>query len=139
MLAPYIMARSMFDEVFDSAFNSHSASNMMKTDIKDNGQAYELVIDLPGVKKENLSAELKDGYLSISATIDQNQDNDGEKVRYLRRERFVGSFRRGFYVGERLKQEDIRAKFEDGTLHLLIPKETRISQAEPKNLIAIEG
>lgn len=139
MLAPYIMARSMFDEVFDSAFNSHSASNMMKTDIKDNGQAYELVIDLPGVKKENLSAELKDGYLSVSATIDQNQDGDDQDVRYLRRERFVGSFWRSFYVGERLKQEDIRAKFEDGTLHLLIPKENRIAQAETKNLIAIEG
>lgn len=137
MLVPYAIARSMFDEFFDSGFSGHS-TNLMRTDIKEMDNGYELTVDLPGVKKEDLSAELKDGYLQISATIGTGKDqNDDGK--YLRRERFAGSFRRSFYVGESLRQEDIHAKFEDGTLKLFIPKTNTVVQSEPKNLIAIEG
>ncbi len=136
MLAPYVIARSMFDEFFDSAFNSHSS--MMRTDIKKTEQDYELSIDLPGIKKENLTAELKDGYLCINATANaENTDDRSEK--YLRRERLVGSFRRAFYVGDKVKQTDIQAKFEDGVLHLHIPKEQQVQQVESPNVIAIES
>lgn len=102
-------------------------------------KAYELDIDLPGVHKENLAAELKDGYLCISATVEQTHNDSVQNERYLRRERFIGSCRRSFYVGDKVKQEDIHAKFEDGILRLFIPKVSQVAQIEQKNLIAIEG
>lgn len=139
MLLPYAIAKSMFDEVFDSAFSNHNLGGMMNTDIKENDQGYELIIDLPSVTKENLSAELKDGYLCISATVGHTSGEDAKDEKFLRRERFVGSCRRSFYVGDKVTQEDIRAKFENGTLHLFIPKQTQAAQLESKNLIAIEG
>lgn len=139
MLLPYAIAKSMFDEVFDSAFSNRNLGGMMNTDIKENDQGYELVIDLPSVTKENLSAELKDGYLCISATIGHANNEAQQNEKYLRRERFVGSCRRSFYVGDKVTQEDIRAKFENGTLHLFIPKQTQNEQIESKNLIAIES
>lgn len=139
MLMPYAIAKTMFDEVFDSAFSNRNLGGMMSTDIKENDQGYELVIDLPSVAKEDLSAELKDGYLCISATIGHANNEDAQKEKYLRRERFVGSCRRSFYVGDKVTQEDIRARFENGTLHLFIPKQPQAAQVETKNLIAIEG
>lgn len=139
MLLPYAIAKDMFEEVFDSAFSNRNLGGLMNTDIKENDQGYELIIDLPSVKKENLSAELKDGYLCISATLGDAKDESAKNEKYLRRERFAGSCRRSFYVGDKLKQEDIRAKFDNGTLHLLIPKQNQASQVETKNLIAIEG
>ena len=140
MLTPYVIARSMFDEVFDSAFSNRSSDGMMNTDIRENDEGYELIIDLPGVHREDLSAALKDGHLIISATVGQKKDGDTEtNGKYLRRERFVGSFKRSFYVGDQIKQEDIRAKFEQGVLHLFIPKVPATAQIEQKNLIQIEG
>ncbi len=139
MLMPYAIAKSMFDEVFDSAFNNHNLGGMMNTDIKENDQGYELIIDLPSVTKEDLSAELKDGYLCISASVGHTNSEDAQSEKFLRRERFVGSCRRSFYVGDKLTQEDIRAKFENGTLHMFIPKQPQSAQPETKNLIAIEG
>ena len=110
----------------------------MRTDIKETEQDYELSIDLPGIKKENLAAELKVGYLCIDATANaENTDDRSEK--YLRRERLVGPFRRAFYVGDKVKQTDIQAKFEDGVLHLHIPKEQQVQQVESPNVIAIES
>lgn len=139
MLAPYVFARNMFDDMFNSAFGNHTAEGMMRTDIKESNEGYEMIIDIPGVKRENLTAELKDGNLIISASI--GHDNNGESqngAKYIRRERFVGSYKRNFYVGEALKQEDIRAKFENGTLHLFIPKKPAPAPVEEKNYIAIE-
>ena len=139
MLMPYAIAKTMFDEVFDSAFSNRNLGGMMNTDIKENDKGYELIIDLPSVTKENLSAELKDGYLCISATVGHTDNENAQNEKFLRRERFVGSCRRSFYVGDKVTQEDIRAKFENGTLHLFIPKQTQPAQLESKNLIAIEG
>lgn len=139
MLTPYLMAKNMFDELAESAFSANTLRGMMNTDIKESDQGYELDIDLPGVHKEQLTAELKDGYLCISATVEQTSNENVQNERYLRRERFLGSCRRSFYVGERVKQEDIRGKFEDGILRLFIPKVTQQTQLEQKNLIAIEG
>lgn len=138
-MLPYVMTRSMFDEVLDSAFSGHSANGMMNTDIKESKDGYELIIDLPGVSREDLSAELKNGYLIISATVGQKKDTENENAeRYLQRERFVGSFKRSFYVGTQLKSEDMRAKFDQGVLHLWIPKVTAVPQIEQRNLISIE-
>lgn len=138
MLAPFVI-RNIFDEVFDSSFNGHNAGGMLRTDIKENDEGHELIVDAPGVKRENLTAELKDGYLVINATIGENNDKSESDNKYIRRERFVGTYRRSFYVGDKLKQEDIKGKFEDGVLHLFIPKVTAPAQIEERNLIAIEG
>ena len=89
--------------------------------------------------RTTFSAELKDGYLCISATVEQTHNDDVQNERYLRRERFLGSCRRSFYVGDKVKQEDIHAKFEDGILRLFIPKVSQVIQVEQKILIAIEG
>ncbi|MCI8553142.1 MAG: Hsp20/alpha crystallin family protein [Lawsonibacter sp.] len=139
MLTPYLMAKNMLDELAESAFSANTLRGMMNTDIKESDQGYELDIDLPGVHKEDLSAELKDGYLCISATVEQTHNDSVQNERYLRRERFIGSCRRSFYVGDKVKQEDIHAKFEDGILRLFIPKVSQVAQIEQKNLIAIEG
>lgn len=137
MLAPYVIARNLFDEIVDSAFGNHNTTGLMCTDIRETDQGYEMAIDLPGVQKENLSAELKDGYLYISATVNRYENNDDNNGKYLRRERFVGTVRRTFYVGDKVTQEDIRAKFQDGTLCLFIPKKQQ-AVTEDKKLIAIE-
>lgn len=139
MLTHYLMAKNMFDELTESALSANTLRGMMNTDIKESDQGYELDIDLPGVRKENLAAELKDGYLCISATVEQTQNDHVQNEKYLRRERFIGSCRRSFYVGEQIKQEDIRGKFENGILRLFIPKVSQTVQADQKNLIAIEG
>jgi HSP20 family molecular chaperone IbpA len=135
-----MMVRNMFDELTDNAISAHTASGMMRTDIRESDSCYELAIDLPGVKKENLSAELKDNYLVISATVGQTEEGDDQQNwKYLRRERFVGTVRRSFYVGDKVQQENIKAKYQDGTLYLRIPKLIPQPELEQKNLIAIEG
>jgi HSP20 family molecular chaperone IbpA len=138
-MLPYMMVRNMFDELADSAFSAHSVNGIMRTDIRESQNSYEVAIDLPGVKKENLSAELKDNYLVVTATIGQPEEDSTGDWRYLRRERFVGTLQRSFYVGDGIQQENIHAKFEDGTLFLTIPKQVPVSQVPQKNLIAIEG
>lgn len=138
MFTTYAIARNLFDEIMDSSFGNHNTTGLMNTDIRETEQGYEMAIDLPGVQKENLSAELKDGYLYISATVNRSGNDENNKGRYLRRERFVGSMRRTFYVGDKITQEDIRAKFQDGVLCLFIPKKQQPA-LENKQLIAIEG
>ncbi len=137
MFTTYAIARNLFDELVDSAFGNHNTTGLMYTDIKETEQGFEMAMDLPGVKKEDLTAELKDGYLYINATMNRHEDgqNNGK---YLRRERFAGTVRRTFYVGNKVTQEDIRARFQDGTLYLSIPKKQKPA-LEEKKLIAIEG
>ena len=131
------------DEFFDyphqrTHFQSH-ASEMMMTDVKDLGNVYEMTMNLPGIKKENVKAELKDGYLTISASsASRNEEKDRGGV-YIRRERYAGTCSRSFYVGEDVKQEDIKARFEDGTLKLQVPKNMKEAVPEKSNYIAIEG
>ena len=100
----------------------------------------ELEIDLSGFKKEEVRAELKDGYLTVSAVKDLDEDEkDKETGKYIRRERYSGSCSRSFYVGDGVKQEDIKAKFEDGTLKLFVPKEAAKPAVEQKKYISSEG
>ena len=149
-MLPSIFGENLFDGFFDAGFDrafwggrdalyGKHAKHLMKTDVKETENEYKLSVDLPGVKKDDLKAQLKDGYLTISATVNQNNDEKDEEGRYIRRERFSGSFNRSFYVGEDVTQEDIKARFEDGTLMLMIPKKETTPQVEEKKYIAIEG
>ena len=110
----------------------------MKTDVKETDNAYELDIDLPGYKKDEVTAKLENGYLTISATKGANNDEQNKEGKYIRRERYTGTMSRSFYVGEDVQQEDIHAKFEDGILKLTVPKEDP-KKVEEKKYISIEG
>ncbi len=149
MMMPSVFGESLFDDFMSFPFEKEffgrrnplygkHAQNVMKTDIKESETAYEMDIDLPGFKKEDVSAKLENGYLTISAAkgVDKEEKND-EGV-YIRRERYSGQCSRTFYVGEAVKQEDIKAKFEDGILKLSVPKVNPM-QGEAKMYIAIEG
>ena len=145
MMMPSIFGENLLDNFFgfEDPFRGYQrtdASSLMKTDVKEHDDGYELEISLPGYKKEDIHAELKDGYLVVSATTSQNKDETDEKTgKYIRRERYSGSCSRSFYVGEYLKQEDIHAKYESGVLKLSIPKVEKKPQVEEHKYIAIEG
>lgn len=143
MMMPSIFGRDLFDDFFDAPFNrfevSRSTNDMMKTDIQENEQGYVLTMNLPGVKKENVKAELKDGYLTISATTHSDSNTQNDDGKYIRRERYYGSSSRSFYVGEAVTEEDIKAKFENGTLKLAVPKKEVQPTVDEKKYIAIEG
>ena len=109
----------------------------MATDIREVDGGYELDVELPGYKKEDVNVELEKGNLTISASQEVNNDEKDENGNYIRRERRCGSCRRTFYVGENISTEDIKAKFEDGVLKLVVPKEQ--PKVEEKKLIEIEG
>ncbi len=110
----------------------------MKTDVKETETGYELDIDLPGFKKDEISAHLEDGYLTVSAAKGVDKDEKDNEGRYIRRERYSGSMTRSFYVGNAVTEEDIKAKYEDGILSLSIPKKDP-KAVEAKKYIAIEG
>ena len=130
MLATY--RNNIFDDLFNAPFFTRSEQNMMKTDIKEHDTGYELIIDLPGVKKENIKAELNDGYLTVSAESSASKDEKDAKGKYICRERYSGSYSRSFYVGDGVTEQDITAKFEDGTLKLSVPKKEVIQQKQNK-------
>ena len=102
-----------------------NAKSIMKTDIRDTEDSYELDVDLPGYKKDEISAQLKDGYLTISASKNTENEEKDKKGNYIRRERYNGTMSRSFYVGDAIHQDDIHAKYEDGILKLSIPKQNR--------------
>lgn len=121
----------------------HRAKNIMNTDIKESDTAYVMEIDLPGFTKDEVSAQLNNGYLIISAAkqLDKNEadsEENAKKGNYIRRERYSGSCQRSFYVGENVKEEDISAKFEQGILTLTVPKKDE-KHIEKKGYISIEG
>ncbi len=98
------------------------AKNMMKTDIREHDEGYEVDIDLPGFKKDEISIELENGYLTVSAAKGLDKDEEDKKGKYIRKERYAGAMQRSFYVGENLTDEDIKAKYENGILKLSVPK-----------------
>ena len=140
MMLPSIFGENLLDNWFDDGWNSwdYSITSLMNTDIKENDNDYELTMNLPGVKKEDVTAELKDGYLTIHATSNQNKDEKDEDGKYIRRERYSGSCNRSFYVGDAVTEEDIKANFENGTLKMTIPKKEAKAVPE-KKFISIEG
>ena len=141
MLMPSIFGENLLDDFFGEPFGGYdySESGLMTTDVKDTDKGYEVTMNMPGVKKEDVKAELKDGYLTVSAETNTKKDEKAEDGKYIRRERYSGSCSRSFYVGDGVKQEDIKAKFEDGTLKLFVPNEAAKPAVEQKKTIAIEG
>ena len=155
MLMPSIFGENLFDDFFndfpfyydDKAMKDTEkklygkrASHVMKTDIKEMDNGYQLVVDLPGFTKDEIKASLENGYLTISAEKGLDKDEqEKESGHYIRRERYAGACSRSFYVGDEVAQSDIKAKFEDGTLMLLVPKKESAPQIEEKKYIPIEG
>ena len=113
-------------------------NGLMKTDVKETEDSFMIEMDLPGFKKEDVKAQVKDGYLVIEAVKNADTEEKEENGKYIRRERFYGTCKRSFYVGEQLTEEDIKAKFENGVLTLSFPKEVKKEVEAPK-YIAIEG
>lgn len=124
----------MNDPFFTDAYSGKQS--LMKTDIEEDGSNYVIEIELPGYKKENVQVELKDGYLHIQAET-QTESESKDQKNYIRKERYCGVVKRSFYVGSKLRQEDIKASFENGVLKLLVPKEAP-KQIEEKQYILIE-
>ena len=146
-MMPAIFRENLFDDFFnddfptfpvlsgrDPLYGKH-AKNLMKTDVRETENSYELDIDLPGFKKGEINVELKDGYLSISASkgLDKEQkDNEGK---YIRQERYVGSCSRSFYVGDNMDAKDVSAKFEDGILKLSLSKPAPKELPKPSSIM----
>ena len=136
---PSIFGENLFDDWMSFPFRNFNTNSLMKTDIRETDGSFELDIDMPGFNKEDLKAELKEGYLTISASTNKDDGEKDENGRYIRRERYVGSCSRSFYVGEDIKQDDIKAKFENGILKISVPKKEAQPKVEEDKHIAIEG
>lgn len=147
MLVPSIFGEDLFDSFFEDfarptrnvARYNAPASPVMRTDVKETADGYELDIDLPGYKKENVQVELKDGCLTVSAKTEQTKEEKDANGKYIRRERYSGSCSRSFYVGEEIEKNEIKAKFEDGILKLSVPKKDAKPKVEENRYITIEG
>ena len=146
MLMPSIFGENLFNDDWmdfgfpevDKALYGKHASHEMKTDVKETDSGYEVDIDLPGFKKDEINVQLDNGYLSISAAKGLDKEEKNKEGKYIRKERYAGAMSRSFYVGDALTQEDIKAKYESGILRLSIPKK-EAKQVEPTKRIAIEG
>ena len=148
-MMPSIFGENLFDELFDDDFPmipmrsirnplyGKNAKNLMKTDVRETDNTYELDVDLPGFKKDEVQLDLKDGYLTISAAKGLDKDPEDKKGKYIRQERYAGACSRSFFVGEEIEPRDVSAKFEDGILRVSLPK--RVKKELPRNsTIAIE-
>ena len=144
MLMPSIFGENLFDDwmdfsfpSFDRDFYGNSSRSVMKTDVKETDKGYELDIELPGYQKEDVKAQLKDGYLTVQAVKNVNNDTKNEEGTYIRRERYAGTMSRSFYVGDNVTEADIQAKFENGVLKLAVPKK-EAKKVEENKYIAIQ-
>ena len=146
-MLPSLFGESLFDRFFDDSlekefFGTHNplygkhAKNLMKTDVKDVNDHYEVAVDLPGFQKDEISVELQNGYLTIQAAKGLDRDQKDDKGHYIRQERYSGSCSRSFYVGD-IQPEDVHAKYEDGILKLTLPKADQ-KAIEHQNHIAIQ-
>ena len=151
MLMPSIFGENLFDDDWmnfpftDEAFwgkknplYGKHAQNMMKTDIRETDSSYELDVDLPGFKKDEINVQLKDGYLTLTAAKGLGKDSQDKKGNYIRKERYAGTMSRSFYVGEAVNEEDVHAKYEDGILKISVPKKEP-EKIEKNGYISIEG
>ena len=155
MLMPSIFGENLFDDFFgdfpfyyddramkdaEKKLYGHKANHVMKTDIKEMNNGYELIVDLPGFKKDEVHAALENGYLTISAEKGLDKDEkEKESGRYIRKERYAGACSRSFYVGEDITEEDIKAEFKHGLLKLFVPKKEAKPAVPERKFIAIEG
>jgi HSP20 family molecular chaperone IbpA len=154
MLTPSIFEENFIDDLFgfpymkefddmernmERKLYGRKASRMMKTDIREKDDNYEVSIDLPGFKKEEITVELDNGYITISAAKGLDRDENNKKGKLIRQERYAGSMTRSFYIGENVEKEDIEATYRHGVLTLTVPKKATEKKIPEKNLIAIEG
>ena len=144
MMMPSIFGNNFVDDVFDDMFpfaGNYTTANydLMKTDVKETENAYEIDIDLPGFKKDEIQMELKDGVLTVSAAKGLDKDEEDKKGNYIRKERYAGSMSRSFYVGKHVTVEDVHPKYESGILSFSVPKEEAKPVEEKKHYISIEG
>ncbi len=146
MLMPSIFGTNFVDDVFDDFFGAPmvhpahtTATSSMKADITENDKSYLIEMDLPGYSKKDVQAELKDGYMTITAEHNTQNEEKNKEGKVIRRERFQGVCRRSFYVGDAVTEKDIKAKFKDGVLTLEVPKKEKVPEVETKKYIAIEG
>ena len=149
MYMPSIFGESLFDNMFpfDEKFFTEkkdplygkNVSRLMKTDVRETEKTYELDIDLPGFKKDEIQMELNDGVLTISAAKGLDKDEEDKKGNYIRKERYAGSMSRSFYVGKDITEKDIHGKYENGILMLDIPKKAPEKKVEEKKFVTIEG
>ena len=148
MMMPSVFGRDIFDDFMDGfafpeanvnkeLYGKH-AKNVMKTDVRELDDGYEIIIDLPGFKKDEIEVQLEDGYLTISAAKGLDKDETDKKGNYIRKERYSGSMSRSFYVGDGISEDDIHGKFENGILQLDVPKK-EVKAVETKKRISIEG
>ena len=150
MLLPSIFGNDLFDGFFNFPFPEErngrrtenrifgpQGHNLMKTDVQENDQAFIVEIDLPGFKKEDVKVALEDGYLNVSASREDKQEEKKES-RYIRKERYVGACQRNFYVGDEVEEGDIKAEFSDGVLKLVIAKKEEKPKVEERKYISIE-
>ena len=148
MLYPRILNENLFDDLLNFEWpefrDFHDADrklygkhikNLMKTDVKEGENNYEVNIDLPGFKKDEIKLDLENGYLSVSANKGIEKNEEGKNGRFIRKERYEGSMQRSFYVGDNVKEEDIKAKFEDGVLKLNVPKKDSNKIPEKKTIM----
>ena len=144
-MLPSIFGESLFDDWMDFPFRSlesdvdhklygKNAARVMKTDLKEHDDGYELLVDLPGFKKDQIDLQLQNGYLTVSAAKGVEADDKDKKGRIVHQERYTGSMTRSFYIGENVREEDIKASFEDGVLRLDFPKEKPMSLPEKKKI-----
>ena len=146
MLMPSVYGRDFFDDLMDGfgfpdvnkkLYGRH-AKNMMKTDIRETDEGYEVIMDLPGFKKDEIEVQLENGYLTVSSAKGLDKDEADKKGKYICRERYAGEMSRSFYVGEDILDTDIHARFENGILKLDVPKK-EAKAVETKKHVAIEG
>ncbi len=142
MLLPSVFRNDFFDDFTDfmgfSTIRNTQQNTLMKSDVKDEGNNYSLIMDLPGFDKNDVKIHLKDGALTVEATTKSENEEKDEQGKYLRRERFQGTCTRSFFVGEHLTEEDIKAKFDGGVLTVTVPKKEAKPQIEEKKYITIE-
>ena len=147
-MLPSIFGENLFDDFFSDPFEmmmpqsrnplyGKHAKNLMKTDVRETENSFEVDMDLPGFKKDEVNLELKDGYLTVSADKALDKDKKDNEGRYIRQERWSGSCSRSFYVGDAVKPEDVHAKFENGILQIALPKQEQ-KQLPSTTVIAIE-
>ena len=146
MLMPSIFGESLFDDFMDDfafpniekkLYGKH-APHIMKTDVKEKDNTYEVDMDLPGFKKDEIQIQLKNGYVTVSAAKGLDKDEKDKEGKYVRRERYAGNVSRSFYVGDNVRNEDIHPKFENGILSFTVPKEQKALEKN-SHFIAIEG
>jgi HSP20 family molecular chaperone IbpA len=144
MLMPSIFGETLLDDFWgfpmrDNYMRTANTNGLMQTDVEEKDNGYEITMNLPGFKKEDVKGEIKDGYLTVTASTNTSNDEKDKDGKFIRRERYSGTCSRSFYVGEEVTENDIKAKFTDGVLKIAVPKKEAKPAVEESKYIAIEG